>query len=75
MDNNINMNMKTFKQVNKTTIRVKDGDNYSTYKGYDIGSLPPTFGFIYNENKEQFGISQWFNYKGLTYIEKTLLPW
>ena len=70
MDNNINMNMKTFKQINKTTIRVKDGDATLTYKGYDIGSLPPTFGFWYNSDTEKEGIGEWFNYKGLTYIQK-----
>ena len=24
---------------------------------------------------DQEGKSEWFNYKGLTYVEKTLLPW
>tara|TARA_R110000782_G_scaffold139273_3_gene231793 strand:+ start:502 stop:678 length:177 start_codon:yes stop_codon:yes gene_type:complete len=38
------------------------------YKPYMIGSLPSTFGFIYNEEKDQDGISEWFNYKGLTYV-------
>jgi len=38
------------------------------YKGYTVGELPPTFAFVYNENKETYGITQWFNYKGLTWI-------
>ena len=38
------------------------------YKPYMIGELPSTFGFIYNEDKDQDGIKEWFNYKGLTYI-------
>jgi len=29
-----------------------------------------SFGFIYNEDKEQDGISEWFNFKGLTYVAK-----
>tara|TARA_X000001382_G_C3116429_1_gene161713 strand:+ start:195 stop:407 length:213 start_codon:yes stop_codon:yes gene_type:complete len=70
MDNNINMNMKLIKQVTKTKIRIKDGDNVSTWNGYDIGSLPPTFGFFYNKETEKKGIGEWFNYKGLTYIQK-----
>jgi len=45
------------------------------YKGYAIGDLPPSFGFIYNESAEKEGKYQWFNYKGLTYLEKTDLPW
>ena len=38
------------------------------YKPYLIGELPSTFGFIYDEEKDQDGTSEWFNYKGLTYI-------
>jgi hypothetical protein len=34
-----------------------------------IGSLPPTFGFIADEENDTDGIYQWFNYKGLTYIK------
>tara|TARA_R100001460_G_scaffold26838_2_gene54350 strand:+ start:965 stop:1153 length:189 start_codon:yes stop_codon:yes gene_type:complete len=59
----------SFKQVDKTTIKL----NNTTYKGYLIGDLPPSFGF--KDNGEKQGKHQWFNYKGLTYIEKTILPW
>ncbi len=38
------------------------------YKGYTIGNIPKRFGFIYDENKEEGGFNQWFNYKGITYI-------
>lgn len=40
------------------------------YTPYTVGDLPPTFGFIFNADKEQEGISEFFNYKGLTYIQK-----
>ena len=40
-----------------------------------FGELPNSFGFIYNEDEDKEGKSEWFNYKGLTYVEKTLLPW
>ncbi len=63
------MNLKT-KTMNKIkflkTKRIKL--NGVQYKPYMIGELPSTFGFIYNENKDQDGISEWFNYKGLTYV-------
>jgi len=49
--------------------------NNKTYKGYTIGELPKSFGFIYNQEADKEGKSEWFNYKGLTYVEKTLLPW
>jgi len=38
------------------------------YKGYTIGNIPKRFGFIYDEDKEQEGFTQWFNHKGITYI-------
>jgi len=63
--------MNTIKFTSKTTCKLNGVD----YKGYLVGELPNSFGFIYNEDKEQNGKSHWFNYKGLTFIEKTLLPW
>ena len=42
--------------------------NGAQYKPYTIGNLPNTFAFIYNEDKDQDGISNWFNYKGFTYV-------
>ena len=68
-NNNVNKNkytMQTIKQVNSTTIRL----NNMTYKGYTIGDLPKTFAFIHNEDKDQDGITEWFNFKGLTYVSK-----
>ena len=40
--------------------------NRLIYKPYTICSLPANFGCINFGEKE--GISQWFNYKGYTYI-------
>ncbi len=31
-------------------------------------TVSPSFTFIYDENKENHGITEWFNYKGLTWI-------
>jgi len=56
--------MKSIKFVNSTTIRL----NNTTYKGYSVSNLPKKFAFIYDEDKEQDGITSWFNYKGLTYV-------
>jgi hypothetical protein len=58
--------MQTFKQVDKTTIKL-DG---ITYKGYTLGELPTNFGFNYDEEQDKDGITSWFNYKGLTYVAK-----
>jgi hypothetical protein len=40
------------------------------YTPYLIGDLPPSFGFIYDADKETDGTSAWFNFNGLTYIIK-----
>ena len=71
MDNNIKLNMNTIKFTSKTTLKL----NGISYKGYNVGELPNSFGFLYNEDKDSYGKSHWFNFKGLTWIEKTELPW
>ena len=55
--------MQKIKFINSSTIKLSN----KTYKGYPIGELPKRFAFIYNEDKDQEGITEWFNYKGLTY--------
>ena len=40
------------------------------YKPYTVGELTQKFAFIYDEDKEQDGITEWFNYKGLTYVKQ-----
>ena len=61
----------TIKFINKSTIKL----NKITYKGYNVGELPKKFAFIYNEEKDQEGITEWFKYKGLTYVEHTPSIW
>jgi len=63
--------MKSIKFINSSSIKL----NNITYKGYTISNLPKKFAFIYNEDKDQEGITQWFNYKGLTYVQKSSNPW
>jgi hypothetical protein len=58
--------MKKIKFLKNNLIRL----NGVLYTSYTVGDLPPTFGFIFNADKEQEGISEFFNYKGLTYIQK-----
>tara|TARA_R110002020_G_scaffold159840_2_gene344006 strand:+ start:64 stop:252 length:189 start_codon:yes stop_codon:yes gene_type:complete len=62
--------MNILKQVDKTTIRLTQNGVNKTYTGYNVGDLPPSFAFMYNEDKDNFGINSWFNYKGLTYVSK-----
>ena len=58
--------MKKIKFLKNNLIRL-DGLLYTPYL---IGDLPPRFGFIADENKEQYGITSWFNFRGFTYIAK-----
>ena len=44
--------------------------NKVEYTGFLIGNLPRRFACIYNEDKDQEGISSWFNHKGWTFIQK-----
>ena len=61
------MNNLKFKK-DSTTGAIHAFLNGAQYRPYLIGELPSTFAFIYNEEKDQDGISNWFNYKGLTYV-------
>jgi hypothetical protein len=63
--------MKNFKKINSTTIML---DN-KKYKGYTVGELPKRFAFIYNEDNDQEGITEFFNYQGLTYVEHNPSIW
>ncbi len=71
--------MNTIKFTSKTTCLI----NGIEYKGYTVGDLPNSFGFKEKylgqdeEGNDQYkkGKSHWFKYKGLTFIEKTVLPW
>ncbi len=63
--------MQQIKFINSTTIKL----NGQTYKGYPVGELPKRFAFIYNEDKDQEGITEWFNLGGLTYIEYNPSIW
>ena len=66
--------MNTIKFKGKNTIFL----NGIEYKGYNVGELPPSFGFKEKymgqdedgNHQYKFGKSEWFNYKGLTFIEK-----
>lgn len=59
----------------KFTTNKKIKLNGVKYKPYTVGNLPPSFGFKYNEEKDKDGIYQWFNYKGLTYVEDKQSIW
>ena len=63
--------MQKIKFINSSTIKLSN----KTYKGYPIGELPKRFAFIYNLENDQEGITEWFNYKGLTYVEHNPSIW
>ena len=66
--------MQSIKLLSDKTIKL----NGEIYKPYNVGNLPPSFGFKSQANSNgdiKDGISEWFNYKGLTYIPKSDNPW
>ena len=71
--------MKTIKFTKDKRIIYLNGIEY---KGYAVGELPNSFGFkqkYLGQDEEgnhqyKFGKSEWFNYKGLTFIENNT-PW
>lgn len=57
---------KSIKFLKNNLIKV-DGVLYTPYL---VGDLPQSFGFIYDAENNREGISEFFNFKGLTYIIK-----
>jgi len=55
-------------KLQRTTNRLNINGRW--FKPYLIGSLPPSFAFKYDANEDQYGITGWFNHKGLTYIQE-----
>ena len=57
----------TYNNSKKSIIR-----NGTTYKAYQVCDLPNNFGFHDKEPvvnlRDKEAITEWFNYKGLTYI-------
>jgi len=64
--------MNRIKFTSKTTLKL----NKKPYKGYLIGDIPPSFGYLAKldgidengQDKFKYGINKWFNYKGLTWV-------
>ena len=55
--------MKTIKINKHKQVITLDGVKY---KGYTVGNLPKSFGFIGEDNE---GHSEWFKFNSLTYIK------
>ena len=55
-------------QVLKFKSKTKLIFNGTPYRGYGICEIPNIFGFIYDENKDKDGKTEWFNYKNLSWI-------
>jgi len=66
--------MNRIKFTSKTTLKL----NKKPYKGYNLGEIPPSFGYLAKfdgidddgQDKFKYGINKWFNYKGLTWIRE-----
>jgi|TARA_R110000822_G_scaffold73466_7_gene176575 hypothetical protein len=64
--------MNTVKVIKKDKIKL----NGVSYKGYVVGDLPQSFGYIKKEMQTDEGLvsdlghREWFNYNGLTFIKQ-----
>ena len=66
--------MNRIKFTSKKTLKL----NNKPFKGYELGDLPPSFGFDQKfdsvnedgQDKFKYGINEWFNLKGLTWIQE-----
>ena len=58
--------MQTMKHLKKDYIQLGN----LIYRPYKVCDLPQNFGCI--EFNEKEGISEWFNYKGFTYLFETI---
>ena len=56
--------MQSIKHLKKDYVQL----GMAIYKPYTICSLPANFGCIEFGEERKEGISEWFNYKGYTYI-------
>ena len=56
--------MNTIKHLKADKIQL----NNQIFKPYKVCDIPANFGYIYDEEADREGISEWFNYKGYTYI-------
>ena len=66
------MNKIKFDNEKKMCLQTGTKDNgrpiWKKYKPYAIGELPNSFGFIYDQEKDMRGMSEWIKYKSLIYI-------
>jgi len=59
--------MPKIKKLKRDYLQLENKNGFMvTYRPYSVCSLPANFGCI--EFNEKEGISEWFNYKGYTYI-------
>jgi len=61
-----NINMKTIKQLKNNYLQLGN----VIYRPYTVCELPANFGCINFNEKE--GVSEWFNYKGFTYLYEAM---
>jgi hypothetical protein len=63
---------KSFKEIKrgkyKGKIILDENDTLRVFSPFLIGKIPSKFGFKYDATEDEYGYYEWFNRKGLTYI-------
>jgi len=60
--------IKMFKEIKRGKYKGKIIVDNRVFTPFLIGKIPSKFGFIYDATEDQDGYYEWFNRKGLTYI-------
>ena len=64
----MSVEIQAFKEIKKGKYKGKIVMGNKLYTPFLIGKIPSKFGFKYDADKDQYGYYEWFNRKGLTYI-------
>ena len=60
--------IKMFKEIKRGKYKGKIIVDNRVFTPFLIGKIPSKFGFKYDATEDQYGYYEWFNRKGLTYI-------
>ena len=64
----MSVEIKSFKEIKRGKYKGKIIVDDRVFSPFLIGKIPSKFGFKYDATEDEYGYYEWFNRKGLTYI-------
>jgi hypothetical protein len=64
----MSVEIKSFKEIKRGKYKGKIIVDDRVFSPFLIGKIPSKFGFKYDATEDEHGYYEWFNRKGLTYI-------